>query len=157
MNADSWSKQRRRDANAGSPSDGRTALSDGSEKAASREQPAPFFRLIPQLKNTSSKIVSVLSEEGVVRYQSDPIKWLLGFDAEVLIGRSLEAFVCPASKAPFEKAVARMERRQEKFDNWQVQFQTASGGARWLEGMASNFLHDPRLGGILVYWREMDR
>jgi PAS domain S-box-containing protein len=115
----------------------------------------PIWRLIPYLSGTSSKVVSVLDEEGVVRYQSAPIKWLLGYDAEELIGEPLRAFLQAGSQSRAEEAVARMARAEEKFECWRLLFSTASGGALWLEGMASNFLRDARLGGILVYWREL--
>jgi PAS domain S-box-containing protein len=115
----------------------------------------PIWRLIPHLSGTSSKVVAVLSGEGVVRHQSAPIKWLLGFDAEEFIGKPLRAFLCDGSRERAREAIARMARAEEKFDCWRLEFQTASGGSLWLEGMASNFLRDPRLGGILVYWREL--
>lgn len=114
----------------------------------------PVWRLIPHLSGTSSKVVTVLSDEGVVRYQSEPIKWVLGFEAALFTGEPLESFLCSSSREQAAEAVARMGRGEEKFDCWRLEFRTASGGSFWMEGMASNFLHDPRLGGILVYWRE---
>ena len=138
------------DTGGGSNTEGR-----GTVDATASPERGPLFRFIPQLKGTPSKVISVLSEEGVVRYQSEPIQWLLGFDAEVLVGQPLEEFVCHRSQALLEEGVARMRRREEKFDSWRLQFLTASGEALWLEGMVSNFLYDPRLEGILVYWREL--
>jgi len=128
--------------------------SNDRPRAADRES-EPVWRLIPHLNESSSKIVSVLDEEGVIRHQSDPVKWLLGFDAETLVGQSLEAVLCGSSRERAEEAVDRMARGEEKFDTWRFEFRTASGETFWLEGMASNFLRDPRLGGILVYWREL--
>lgn len=139
----------------GDRSSERNAPSEEAAPAVTSEGDAPLFRLIPQLTGTFSKAVSVLSGDGTVRYQSEPVKWLLGFDAEELVGERLAEFVQPRSQEPLEAGVARMQAREEKFDSWRVQFRTASGGRFWLEGMASNFLGDPRLGGILVYWREL--
>jgi PAS domain S-box-containing protein len=116
---------------------------------------APLFRLIPQLKDTASKVVSVLSGEGIVRYQSEPVKGLLGFDSDQLVGEPLEVVLRPRSKEPLRESLAQMGRQEAKFDQWRFQFRTASGDSLWLEGMASNFLHDPRLGGVMVYWREL--
>ncbi|PSQ99303.1 MAG: hypothetical protein BRD48_04675 [Bacteroidetes bacterium QS_9_68_14] len=139
-------------ASAGNGEEGAThAPPEDREPSASE----PIWRLIPYLSGTSSKVVSVLDEEGVVLYQSAPIKWLLGYDAEELIGEPLRAFLQAGSQSRFEEAVARMARAEEKFERWRLLFSTASGGALWLEGMASNFLRDARLGGILVYWREL--
>lgn len=115
----------------------------------------PIWRLVPYLNGTSSKVVAVLDEESVIRYQSAPIKWLVGFKAEKLVGEPLRAFLCDGSQERAAEAVARMACGEEKFDSWKLEFQTASGESLWLEGMASNFLRDPRLGGILVYWREL--
>ena len=122
---------------------------------ADGERAEPVWRLIPHLSSTSSKVISVLSAEGVIRYQSKPIKWLLGYDADDFVGVSLTEFLHIDSRERAEEAVARMAGAEEKFDSWRLQFHTASGGTFWLEGMASNFLNDSRLGGILVYWREL--
>jgi hypothetical protein len=127
----------------------------GDDETPAPSMSEPIWRLIPHLSGTSSKVVAVLSGEGVVRHQSAPIKWLLGFDAEEFIGKPLRAFLCDGSRERAREAIARMARAEEKFDCWRLEFQTASGGSLWLEGMASNFLRDPRLGGILVYWREL--
>ena len=128
----------------------------GRERATAAGEPEgePVWRLIPHLNESSSKIVSVLDGDGVIRHQSEPVKWLLGFDADALVGRSLSTLLCASSRERAQEAVARMAQDEEKFDTWRFEFRTASGGTCWLEGMASNFLCDPRLGGILVYWRE---
>ena len=143
------------------PSSGERPYADrqprsGRERATAAGELAgePVWRLIPHLNESSSKIVSVLDEDGVIRYQSEPVKWLLGFDADALVGRSLSTLLCASSRERAREAVARMVQDKEKFDTWRFEFRTASGGTCWLEGMAANFLCDPRLGGILVYWRE---
>ena len=127
----------------------------GEASSKTSKEPEPVWRLIPHLSGTASKVVSILDDDGTIRYQTDPIKWLLGFDADVLLGEPLTSFLCPNSKSQAEEHIARMADHEEKFDCWRLQFCTASGGTLWLEGMASNFLRDPRLGGILVYWREL--
>ena len=142
------------DAGDGSDTGGGVNVDATALGATALRESGPLFRLIPQLKGTSSKVISVLSGEGVVRYQSEPIRWLLGFDAEVFLRQPLEEFVCRRSQALLGEGVARMRHREEKVDSWRLQFRTASGEALWLEGLASNFLYDSRLGGILVYWRE---
>ena len=133
---------------------GSTGVGRDRPPSATPVEEEPVWRLIPHLNDTSSNIVSVLSEEGIVRYQSKPVKWLLGFEAETLVGQSLGELLCPSCEERAQEAVARMVRGEEKFDCWRLQFRTASGGSFWMEGMASNFLRDPRLNGILVYWRE---
>jgi hypothetical protein len=52
-------------------------------------------------------------------------------------------------------AIDRMVRQEATFDAWTLRFYTASTDL-WLEGLASNFLKDPRLGGIMIYWRKIN-
>lgn len=112
----------------------------------------PFWKMIPELTHTSSRLVSVLGKGGKIRYLSGPVCRLLGYDVERLTGGSFLRVVSRASRRSAQRAIDRMVCGDELFDRWRLRFCTASGEQLWLEGMASNFLDDPRLGGILVYW-----
>jgi PAS domain S-box-containing protein len=98
----------------------------------------------------------VLDEDGSIRYQTESTKRLLGYNDNELVGRSLVDLLHLHSKAAGRAAINRMTRNESKFEAWKLRFNTASGDTIWLEGMASNFLKDPRLGGIMVYWRELN-
>lgn len=113
----------------------------------------PFWRFIPRLEGTSSNLVTVLDEEGMIRYQSPPIKWVLGYEPSQVEGRPLTTFLHEQSQQTARQAVDRMTEEEKPAAHWELCFRAASGNYWWLEGMATNFLKDPRLGGILVYWR----
>lgn len=115
----------------------------------------PIWRFIPRLEGTSSRVISVLTADGTIRYQSPPLKWILGFEPERLVGRSLFTFLHAKSRDGAREAIRRMVEDGEQFGHWKLCFRAASGNYQWLEGMASNFLQDPRLEGIVIYWREM--
>jgi PAS domain S-box-containing protein len=100
----------------------------------------------------SSKVVSVHDDAGCIQFYSRGFLNLLGYEAKDVIGQALINLVHPRSKRAARAGVDRMRRHESTFDAWTFQFVTASGDAVWLDGLASNFLRDPRLGGIMVYW-----
>ncbi len=118
-------------------------------------QGEPFWRLIPRLQGASSNVITVLDAQGTVRYQSRPVRWLLGHRAEDLVGRPFASLLCAPSVGVARAALAHMAAGGARFDLWRLCFRTVAGEGLWLEGMASNFLKDPRLDGIMVYWREL--
>lgn len=113
------------------------------------------WRLIPQLTRTTSKVISVLGEKGTIRYQNHVMCRLLDYEADEAVGRPLTHLLHPHSKPAARMAIDRMVRQEATFDAWTLRFYTASTDL-WLEGLASNFLKDPRLGGIMIYWRKIN-
>ena len=116
-----------------------------------------LWRFIPRLDRSSSKAIMVLDKGGVIRFQSLPLKWILGYRPKDITGDLLLDHIQQHSKKVAQKALARMTEQGERFSQWRFCFRSASGGKQWLEGKAVNFLKDPRLAGIMVYWEEMKR
>lgn len=114
-----------------------------------------LWRLIPRLDGISREAVTVLDKQGCVRFLSVPMKRLLGYAREDFLGQSLFKYLQEQSKKAAEDAVSRMVQEGERFSQWRLCFESASGTKCWLEGNAANFLTDPRLGGIMIYWREL--
>lgn len=102
----------------------------------------------------ASAVISLLDADGVIRYQSPSVKWLLGYRPEQLLGRPLAAFLHTGSRKPATDALRRMTHRGQLFDFWHFRFRNASGNTCWLRGEASNFLDDAGLRGIVVFWKE---
>ena len=122
----------------------------GSTPASRLCQQDPVWRLTPQLDGTSH--VTVLDGDGIIRYLSRPICHLLGLDAHTCVGRPLWSLLQEESTTLARKAVRGMAENETSFEEWTLCFQSSSGGEQWLEGKAINFLRDPRLGGIVVWW-----
>ena len=116
-----------------------------------------LWRFIPRLDHTSSKAVMVLNAEAVIRFQSLPVEQFLGYAADEIVGHPLLSFLDSNSKKAARKAIERMAEFGERFSEWCFCFQPASGKKLWLKGRAVNFLKDPRLAGIMVYWDELPR
>ena len=112
----------------------------------------PVWRLIPRLDGTSSKVVTVFDSDGVIRYQSRPICHLLGLQAHSCIGRRLQDLLKEESREAAAEALREMAEENVPRKKWRFCFKSASGNNCWLVGKAVNFLKDPRLGGIVVYW-----
>jgi PAS domain S-box-containing protein len=101
-------------------------------------------------------VISVLDGDGTIRYQNHVMCRLLNYEVDETVGWPLTQLLHPHSKKVARVSIDRMARQQATFDAWTLRFRTASEKTIWLEGLASNFLKDPRLGGIMVYWRRMN-
>lgn len=133
-----------------------TDHSTPSERSYLSSETRHHWRLIPQLTRTTSKVISVLGEDGTIRYQNHVMCRLLDYEAGEAVGRPLTHLLHPHSKSAARVSIGRMARQEATFDAWTLRFYTASKNTIWLEGLASNFLKDPRLGGIMVYWRRIN-
>lgn len=107
---------------------------------------------MPHLDGPSSKVVTVLDKEGVIRYQSPPICHLLGLTSQQCVGQPLWKLLRSESRGEARQAVREMVEHEASFGTWKFCFRSASGDKRWLIGKAVNFLKDPRMGGIVVCW-----
>lgn len=114
-----------------------------------------FWRLIPRLDGTTTRMVTALDDDGTILYQSPPVERFLGYSPSEMVGVPLVEFLKEPSRTAARDAFRRMTDEGWLFDSWRFCFEMASGERMWLEGQASNFLKDPRLGGIIVYWQEM--
>jgi PAS domain-containing protein len=125
---------------------------------ATRRPPArrrdPFWHLKPTLQNVAKQLVTILDAEGHIRYASPPFEAIFGRAGWPLVGAPLRAFVVPAQRPRFDAVLADL-RSGTRFDAWTLTLEAATGDTHPLEGRASNFLDDPRLGGVLVYWLDV--
>ena len=112
-------------------------------------------RLDALVLGATSKAITLLDADGIIRQQSLPIKWLLGYEPAQLLGRPLTDLLHPGSQQAARRAVERMTRQGQLFDFWHLRFRTASGHTCWLEGKASNHLADAAHPCIVVFWKEL--
>ncbi len=107
------------------------------------------------LVQNSSDVVVVLDRAGIVTYQSDAVRGVLGQDAEALRGAAFDRQLHPEDvgwvRALLKGDVAAMTRQQRA----QVRMRHADGGWRWVEAIAQDRWHDPAVGGLVLNFRDV--
>ncbi|MCC6170933.1 MAG: PAS domain S-box protein [Gammaproteobacteria bacterium] len=103
-------------------------------------------------------LITVLSRDGVIEYQSPACRRRLGFGPDELVGQNAFDYVHPDDLAelrrrftaflagPDDVAAAPVEAR----------FRHAQGGWCWLEIVATHAFDDPAIGGLVVVSRSID-
>src|SRR5260370_19620758 len=110
-----------------------------------------FGALIEQ----SSDAIALVPAEGTILYASTAIARVTGYTAEELVGTNGFAFVHPDE----------LERKPQRFNDLldhpgkvitvEYRLHLKDGSWRWMEGTATNLLHDPVIGALVVNCRDI--
>ncbi len=110
-----------------------------------------FRALIEQ----SSDAITLVTAEGTILYASPAIARVTGYTAEELVGTNGFAFVHPDE----------LERKPQRFNDLldhpgkvitvEYRLRLKDGSWRWMEGTATNLLHDPVIGTLVVNCRDI--
>lgn len=103
----------------------------------------------------TSDIITLIGEDGTIKYESPSVKRLLGWDPEEMIGRLAWEFVHPddldAVVELFERALGTPGLERAAL----LRFLRRDGSWRYLEAVGRNQLHDPELSAIIVNSRDV--
>ncbi len=128
----------------------RIALLEGErdEARASEER----FRVLIE---KASDMVLVLDVTGAVIYTSPSTQALLGYTPEDLVGRSAFDYVHPGDHEPVLEAFARTLGVQDRGDPIEMRIRHSDGSWRAFEGIGTNVIENPAVGGIVVNFRDI--
>ncbi|MFN3653448.1 MAG: PAS domain S-box protein [Armatimonadota bacterium] len=107
------------------------------------------------LVERGSEVVSILDEEGRIRYQSPPIRHVLGYEPTELLGRSVFEQVHPRDLPRVTEAFQRLLARPGGLERVELQFRHGDGTWRVLEAIGANLLQDEAVEGIVVNTRDV--
>lgn len=112
------------------------------------------FRLLVQ---NASDIITVLSAEGVIFYESESVEQILGYAPNERIGKNIfkDPIVHPQDIAikenAFKKAIATPNRKMMA----EFRLRHKNGSYRDIEAVYVNLLADPRIGGIVANYHDI--
>jgi PAS domain S-box-containing protein len=112
------------------------------------------FRLLVQ---NSSDIITVLSGDGTVLYQSPSIERLLGYRPDDRLGRSIleDPIAHPEDLAKKREFLDEAKRRPGVPVTAEFRLRHADGTWRHIEAVGQNLLADPSLGAIVANYRDI--
>ena len=108
------------------------------------------------LVHNSSDIITVVDEQGQVRYQTPSIAWVLGVPAASVIGRPVTELVHPDDAAAFDDYLRLVEDRQDpQPPPVRVRMRHSDGSWRFVETAGNNLLDDPVVSGVVLTTRDV--
>lgn len=130
-----------------------------AEDITERKQAEEALRVSEQrfraLIEHATDVITVLSADGEIRYQSPSITKMLGYRPEELIGRSAFEFVHPEDAPRTRQALARAVAQLGQPVTYETRFRHKDGRWCWLCGLGTNLLEEPAVQGVVVNSRDV--
>jgi PAS domain S-box-containing protein len=111
----------------------------------------PFHVLIEQ----SSDAFVLITSEGTITYASPSTARVTGYAPEELVGQNALAFISPDDQGIVIQQFADLLASSGKLPLPQHRLRHRDGSWRWMEGSASNLLHDPAIRAIVCTYRDI--
>ncbi len=116
-----------------------------------RESEQRFRSLI---ENASDGIVLV-AEDGTILYDSPAVTRILGYSAVERVGKSVFDFFHPDERQTVRERFDQFARQLGATMPTQGRFLHKEGSWRWIEGIRTNLLADPKVQAIVVNYRDV--
>ena len=116
---------------------------------------APSADRLGELVNFSVDAIVLVNADGVITWANPATEDLLGYRADDVVSVHARDLVEPADRDAWQVLVDGL------FDDPSVPVRGTfrcrhkDGSVRWTEGVARNLLQEPRVGGIVVYYRDV--
>ncbi|HTV10438.1 MAG TPA: PAS domain S-box protein [Acidimicrobiales bacterium] len=107
------------------------------------------------LVQNSSDLIVVIDAEGEVIYCNPAVRSLFGVEPGSIIGRWMGELIHPEDLTRAEEAFARDLAAPGAHPAARYRFAAGLGGWRVLEVVATNYLHDPSVRGVLLNARDV--
>ena len=112
-------------------------------------------RRFRSLVQHASDIITVLEDNGTVRYESPSIERVLGYDAEELVGKNAFEYIHPDELGLASATFAQILETPGAAGRVEFRFRHKDGSWRWLEAIGSDLRHDPAVKGVVVNSRDI--
>jgi two-component system, cell cycle sensor histidine kinase and response regulator CckA len=125
------------------------ALRESQEALRASEQ---YFR---NLIEHAADAITILNDDGTVRYSTPSIQRLLGYRPEDREGRSAFELIHPDDHGEARRVFAALREHPDGIGRARLRVRAQSGEWRNLEFTASNLLQDPLVAGFVVNTRDI--
>ena len=129
----------------------RAELELENREEALRKSELRFRSLI----ENASELITIISKDGTVLYQSPALFRMLGYTPEERIGRSTWEVIHPDDAHFVRNGIQSIMGDDGDTVTLRARYRHRNGTYRLLEGTGSNLLHDPGVRGIVVNSRDI--
>jgi PAS domain S-box-containing protein len=120
-------------------------------RRAGAEQAAQFRSLV----NNSSDLITVLTPDGTIAYQSPSVERMLGRRAADLVGTALGDLVHPDDQHDVNISLTKLAEAPGATANFGCRLQHDDGSWRHVESVCTNLADDPRVHGLVLNIRDV--
>ncbi|WP_407542717.1 PAS domain S-box protein (plasmid) [Deinococcus radiomollis] len=104
----------------------------------------------------ASDLITVVDVQGIVTYESPSVVTLLGFSPEELVNQPVFSAVDPVDYSQIAEVFSRVVAGENgHVERATFRTLTRDGAVRWMEGVATNLLADPHIGGVVINSRDV--
>jgi PAS domain S-box-containing protein len=109
------------------------------------------------LIQNSSDLITILSEDGTILYESPSIERILGYSPEELVGQPILKYIFPEDKKAIRKAMRKLLVAGDSvtLPPMVLRFRCKDGSWCFLEASGTNLLADEAVGGIVINSRNV--
>lgn len=129
-----------------------TDITDKMNAQAALEQSEERFRNLVQ---NSSDIITILSDQGEILYESPSFYRSFGYNENEIIGRSAFELVHPDDLEIVTQAFSELLSSGEQSVTLVFRFQTKAGNYIYLESIGNNLLNQAGINGVVVNSRDV--
>src|SRR5437870_4607419 len=107
------------------------------------------------LIENSSDGIALLADDATVLYASPPTAWILGYEAEEMIGKHALAHIHVDDLPRTRELCRHLRQTTDTHLSCQLRYQHKDGSWRWLESNFNNLLAEPGVAAIVVNFRDV--
>ena len=116
---------------------------------------APSADWLGELVNFSVDAIVMVNADGVITWANAATEEVLGYRPDDIAGVHVRDLVEPADRDAWQALVGRLFDDPSTPVRGTFRCRHKDGTVRWTEGVARNLLQEPRIGGIVVYYRDV--
>ena len=110
---------------------------------------------LAELVEFSVDAIVLLNADGVIQWANAATADVLGYDAADLVGVHVRDLVEPEDRAAWQALVDALIAHPSTTARGAFRCRHKDGSTCWTEGVARNLLQEPRVNGIVVYYRDV--
>ncbi len=112
-------------------------------------------RRLAALVHYGGDMLSIVDPDSTVRYASPSHRRIMGLTPDALVGRRLIEQVHANDLAAAESCLTLLLNGNAQHEACVVRLRDGAGRWRWIESVATNLMHEPSIGGIVINSRDV--
>jgi len=114
-----------------------------------------WSRFHAMIEHSSDAVLLVNPDDEEAFYASPAVERVTGYSLEELRGKAMAEWVHPDDRALTEKWKARLRQTPGLTTTYELRMRHKDGSWRWIEKTATNLLHEPSVGAVVVNFRDI--